>query len=114
MAGFDAAVDYMFDPASRVEVAAILSQGFKDSFDKNALPMVFENMLERGMLRMVWAKSGLSPDRGIIWHGNDFKAPGQAFLASQMLPRHVGMVLAYADEMDLMPKTRMAALRIRK
>jgi len=128
VAGFDQAVDYMFDPANRTEVAAILSQGFKDSFDKTAPPKVFENMLERGMLRMdfksaaameaklrmVWAKGGLSPDRGIIWHGNDYKVPGQAFLVSQMLPRHVGMALAYADEMNLTPKTRLATIRIRK
>lgn len=128
VAGFDQAVDYMMDPANRVEVAAILSQGFTDSFGKNAPPQVFEDMLERGLLRlnyksaaaietklrMVWAQGGVSPDRSIIWHGNDFKVPGQAFLVSQMLPRHVGMALAYADEMKLSPKTRLASLRIRQ
>lgn len=128
VAGFDKAVDYMMDPANRVEVAAILSQGFKDSFEKNAPPKVFENMLERGMLRlnyksaaaieaklrMVWAQAGLSPDRNMIWHGNDFKVPGQAFLVSHMLPRHVGMALAYADELKLTPKTRLATIRIRQ
>jgi len=128
VAGFDKAVDYMFDPANRVEVAAIISQGFTDAFGKNAPPKVFENMLERGLLRMdfksaaameakmrmVWAKGGMSPSRDIIWHGNDFKIPGQPFLVSQMLPRHVGISLAYGDQLGLTKKTQIATIRIRE
>ncbi len=127
VAGFNLAVDYMMDPANRQEVAQIIADGFNTTFGKSPPTQVFTDVLERGLLNMNfksgaamearlhmgWARAGLSPDRDIIWRGNDFKVPGQAFLVSQMLPRHVGIVLAHGDELDLTPKTRMATLRIR-
>jgi len=126
--GYEKAVDYMMDPANREEVAQIMADGFKATFGKNPPAKVFSNMLERNILRMrfksaaalesrlylAWEKAGLVPDRSIIWHGYDFKVPNQPMLASQMLPRHVGMALAYAEELKLTKKTQMAAIRIRE
>ena len=126
--GYEKAVNYMMDPANREEVAQIMADGFKATFGKTPPAKVFANMLERNILRMRfksaaalesrlylgWEKSGLVPDRSIIWHGYDFKIPNQPMLTSQMLPRHVGMALAYADELKLTKKTQMAAIRIRE
>ncbi len=125
--GFERAVAYTMNPANRAEVAKIVSEGFKREFGKKPGPDVFEAMLGRGIvkmrfkdaaaistkLNMVWAMNGFFPDSEIFYRARAYNVPNAAFLTSNMLPRHVGLVLAHGDEMGVTHKTKMAALKIR-
>ncbi len=128
VAGFNKAVDYMMDPANRDEVAQIIADGFANTLGKFPPKETFVNLLDRGvykadfknasgieaMLRMGWSMAGLNPSRDIIWRGADFKVPDKAVLVSEMLPRHVGALIAHRKELGISDKSFMAALKIRR
>lgn len=125
--GFERAVAYTMDPKNRAEVAKIISDGFKEVFGKQPGPEVFEAMLSRGVtkmrykdaaaidtkLNMVWASASLFPDQAIFLRDRSYNVPNSAFLTSNMLPRHVGIVLTHGDEIGLTHQTKMAAMKIR-
>lgn len=128
VAGFNKAVDYMTDPANRDEVSQIIADGFANTLKKFPPKETFVNVLNRGVykanfknasaiedaLRMGWSMAGLNPSRDIIWRGNDFKVPDKAVLVSEMLPRHVGALVAHRKDLGISDKSFMAALKIRR
>jgi NitT/TauT family transport system substrate-binding protein len=125
--GFERAVAYTMNPEHRSEVAKIVAAGWKEVFSKRPPAAVFEAALKRGLLkmrfkhapaierkmRMVWEQMGVRPDSGIFYRGLGYKVPSAAFLTSNIMPRHVGIVLAHGDELGVSAKTKMAALKIR-
>lgn len=125
--GFERAVAYTMDPKNRSEVVKIVAAGWKEVFSKRPPAAVFEAALKRGLLNMrfkhapaierkmmmVWEKMGVRPDSGVFYRNLAYKVPSAAFLTSNIMPRHVGIVLAHGEELGLTRKTKMAALKIR-
>ena len=79
--GFSEAIKYINNPANKTEVAKIVAKGFKKHFGQKVPAKVFENVLDRGILKLdfknstqvkkqvikFWNKKGIKVDENIFY-----------------------------------------------
>ncbi len=79
--GFNKAIQYINNPANKKEVAQIIAKGFKKHFGQKVPPKVFENTLDRGILKLqfkdaktvkkqvmkFWSSKGIKVDENIFY-----------------------------------------------
>ncbi len=127
--GFEKAITFINNPKNKKEVAKIVAKGFKKHFGQKVPPKVFENVLDRGVLKLnfkdakfvkgivtkFWKSKGIKVDDKIFYNRQTgYKIPTLAIFTAQMMPKLVGGTLSNIDSLKFSKETISIAWKIKK
>ncbi len=127
--GFEKAISFINNPANKKEVSQIVAKGFKKHFGQKVPAKVFENVLDRGILKLnfkdakfvkgkvmkFWKKKGIKVDDKIFYNRQTgYKIAPRAIFAAQMMPRFVGGTLSNMDSLKFSKKAITTAWKIKE
>jgi ABC-type nitrate/sulfonate/bicarbonate transport system substrate-binding protein len=126
--GFEKAIDFVNDPANSKEVAEITSRGFKTHFNMVVPPSAFEQMVNRGnlklkfressqiteVLKVYWRQKKTALDDQIFYERKTYRIAQNSPFLSQMMPRAVGAIQMHGADLGLSQKSVEVAMKVAK